>query len=57
MNNHSFVTRIDFGRASVLVTGDLETDAIRNLIHCDGPTDAGVSVDRVGARPSTPGDN
>jgi competence protein ComEC len=31
-NNHSVVVRVDFGRASVLVTGDLEEPAIRDLL-------------------------
>jgi len=32
-NNHSVVLRIDFGRASFLVSGDLEEDAIDSLIE------------------------
>jgi hypothetical protein len=31
-NNHSVVVRVDFGEASVLITGDLEDVAIRGLI-------------------------
>jgi len=31
-NNHSVVTRIDFGGASLLVTGDLQEEAINELI-------------------------
>ncbi len=31
-NNHSVVTRIDFGETSVLITGDLEVPAIRSLL-------------------------
>jgi competence protein ComEC len=31
-NNHSVVTRIDFGKASVLVTGDLQEEGIRGLL-------------------------
>ncbi len=32
-NNHSVVTRVDFGNASLLITGDLEEVAIRGLIE------------------------
>ncbi len=35
-NNHSVVTRIDFGEASMLVTGDLEEVAIRDLVAARG---------------------
>jgi competence protein ComEC len=31
-NNHSVVVRVDFGKASVLVTGDLEEPAIRDIL-------------------------
>jgi len=31
-NNHSVVVRVDFGKASVLVTGDLEEPAIRDML-------------------------
>ncbi|MDP2317101.1 MAG: MBL fold metallo-hydrolase [Pseudomonadota bacterium] len=32
-NNHSVVTRVDFGLSSLLVTGDLEEVAIRDLVR------------------------
>ena len=35
-NNHSVVTRVDFGAASLLVTGDLEEVAIRDLVQSRG---------------------
>ena len=31
-NNHSVALRVDFGHASLLLTGDLETDGIRELL-------------------------
>lgn len=31
-NNHSVVVRVDFGEASVLITGDLEETALRDLV-------------------------
>jgi len=42
-NNHSVVTRIDFGAASVLITGDLEEVAIRTLVA--SPAAASLDVD------------
>ncbi|MDP2306261.1 MAG: MBL fold metallo-hydrolase [Pseudomonadota bacterium] len=42
-NNHSVVTRIDFGAASVLITGDLEEVAIRDLVS--SPAAAALDVD------------
>ncbi|MEW5852201.1 MAG: MBL fold metallo-hydrolase [Myxococcota bacterium] len=32
-NNHSVVLRVDFGAASLLITGDLETPAIEDLVR------------------------
>jgi competence protein ComEC len=32
-NNHSVVTRVDFGEASILFTGDLELEAIHDLVN------------------------
>ena len=37
-NNHSVVTRVDFGNASLLITGDLEEVAIRGLVEKYGDT-------------------
>jgi len=36
-NNHSVVTRVDFGESSLLITGDLEEVAIRDLVSARGP--------------------
>lgn len=46
-NNHSVVTRWDFGEASVLVTGDLEEPGIRELVGARGPL-LDVDVYQVG---------
>lgn len=43
-NNHSVVLRVDFGSASVLVAGDLETPAIADLIEKHSGT-AALNVD------------
>lgn len=37
-NNHSLVIRVDFDKASFLFTGDLETDAINDLVSRYGTT-------------------
>jgi competence ComEA-like helix-hairpin-helix protein len=48
-NNHSVVTRIDFGGASLLITGDLQEEAIIDLIeHYRGSTLLDVDVYQVG---------
>ncbi len=48
-NNHSVVLRIDFGAASLLVTGDLQEEAIFDLIeHYSGSTLLDVDVYQVG---------
>lgn len=36
-NNHSVVTRVDFGEASVLFPGDMEVPALRDLVTDRGP--------------------
>lgn len=36
-NNHSAVARVDFGKSSLLITGDLEEVAIRDLVRDRGP--------------------
>lgn len=46
-NNHSVVTRWDFGEGSVLVTGDLEEPGIRELVAARGPL-LDVDVYQVG---------
>ena len=48
-NNHSVVIRVDFGRASFLFTGDLETEAIATLLETYRGTDLlDVDVYHVG---------
>jgi competence protein ComEC len=48
-NNHSVVTRIDFGAASLLVTGDLEFDGIDSLLeHYAGSKLLDADVYQVG---------
>jgi competence protein ComEC len=48
-NNHSVVIRIDFGAASLLITGDLQEEAIMDLIeHYSGSTLLDVDVYQVG---------
>lgn len=48
-NNHSVVTRIDFGAASLLITGDLQEEAIEGLIdHYRGSTLLDTDVYQVG---------
>lgn len=46
-NNHSVVARIDFGKASALLTGDLEEPAIRDLLKRSGPA-LDVDIYQVG---------
>ena len=48
-NNHSVVTRIDFGAASLLITGDLQEEAINELIgHYRGSRLLNTDVYQVG---------
>lgn len=48
-NNHSVVTRVQFGSASMLITGDLQEDAIADLItRYDGTKLLDVDVYQVG---------
>lgn len=47
-NNHSIVTRLDFGKASLLVTGDLEEVAIGAFVHARSAALLDVDVYEVG---------
>ncbi len=48
-NNHSVVLRVDFGKASILITGDLEEIALKALVAKYAGTDAlDVDVYEVG---------
>lgn len=47
-NNHSVVTRVDFGESSLLVTGDLEEDGIRDMLAARTPGAADVDILQVG---------
>ncbi len=48
-NNHSVVVRVDFGKASLLITGDLEEIALKDLVKKYAGTDAlDVDVYEVG---------
>lgn len=48
-NNHSVVTRIDFGAASLLITGDLQEEAINDLVdHYRDSTLLDTDVYQVG---------
>jgi beta-lactamase superfamily II metal-dependent hydrolase len=50
-NNHSIVIRVDFGEASFLFTGDMETDALNSLVEWYSDSDTNtldVDVYHVG---------
>jgi competence protein ComEC len=48
-NNHSVVTRIDFGAASLLITGDLQEEGINDLVeHYRGTSLLDTDVYQVG---------
>jgi beta-lactamase superfamily II metal-dependent hydrolase len=48
-NNHSVVVRVEFGEASVLVTGDLQDVAIRDMIkHHNGTNALHATIYQVG---------
>jgi competence ComEA-like helix-hairpin-helix protein len=56
LNNHSVAIRVDFGKASFLVTGDLEEVAIRDFIAAyQGTTLLDVDVYQVGHHGSANG--
>jgi competence protein ComEC len=47
-NNHSVVTRIDFGESSLLITGDLEKPAITSLLSARAPEVLDIDIYQVG---------
>jgi competence protein ComEC len=47
-NNHSVVTRVDFGKASLLITGDLEAVGIHDLLDVRAPSTLDVDIYEVG---------
>lgn len=47
-NNHSIVTRVDFGNASLLMTGDLEKKGIKSLLNLHGAAALDVDVFKIG---------
>ncbi len=47
-NNHSIATRVDFGESSLLITGDLETVAIRDLLDTREHASLDVDIYEVG---------
>lgn len=54
-NNHSVVTRVDFGGTSLLITGDLEEVAIRDLLRRRAETALDVDIYQVGHHGSANG--
>lgn len=47
-NNHSIVTRVDFGKSSVLLTGDLAKKGIKSLLNQQGATALHTDVFKIG---------
>ncbi len=47
-NNHSVVTRVDFGGSSILITGDLELPAIRSMLSSRSKEALDADIYQVG---------
>lgn len=54
-NNHSIVTRVDFGKSSLLITGDLEAVAIETILAARPPALFDVDIYEVGHHGSANG--
>lgn len=47
-NNHSVATRVDFGEASILITGDMQDVAIADMLAARSPESIDVDLYQVG---------
>jgi competence protein ComEC len=47
-NNHSVVTRVRFGKVSLLLTGDLETEGIQSLLRDRSGSELDIDIYQVG---------
>ena len=54
-NNHSVATRVDFGKSSLLITGDLEVESIRSMMEIRDPKLLNVDIYEVGHHGSANG--